>query len=225
MNKLECKSRSTLESPQSFPSQCSHSLSLSHYQTGGYVGVCWQKSAEPCERWKCRERAEGISKRYDDRQLCNDYFSKLGILFLASGFVECGCMYSHLPAVSSVSGRKKLSKLRLWCPSLQNAAHLCVDWCSLTDSHIQSALANPSLVAQRIKCLPAMRETWVWSLDRKDPLKKEMATHSSILAWRIPWTEEPGELQPMGSQRVRHDWATSLSFFPCEQFWMEAEHS
>ena len=62
-----------------------------------------------------------------------------------------------------------------------------------------------SLVAQRLKCLPAMQETWVQSLGREDPLEKEMAAHSSVLAWRIPWTEEPGGLQSMGSQRVRHD--------------------
>ena len=68
-----------------------------------------------------------------------------------------------------------------------------------------------SLVAQRLKRLPAMRETWVWSLSREDPLEKEMASHSSILAWRIPWTEEPGGLQSTGLQRVGHDWATSLS--------------
>ena len=61
------------------------------------------------------------------------------------------------------------------------------------------------LVAQRLKHLPAMQETWVRSLGREDPLKKEMATHSSILAWRIPWTEEPGGLQSMESQRVGHD--------------------
>ena len=62
-----------------------------------------------------------------------------------------------------------------------------------------------SLVAQRLKHLPLMRETWVQSLGQEDPLEKEMATHSSILAWRIPWMEEPGGLQSMGSQRVRHD--------------------
>ena len=54
---------------------------------------------------------------------------------------------------------------------------------------------------------------WVWSLGQEDPLEKEMATHSSILAWRIPWMEEPGALQSTGLQRVRHDWATSLSLF------------
>ena len=61
-------------------------------------------------------------------------------------------------------------------------------------------------MAQRVKKnLPAMQETWVPSLDQEDPLEKGMATHSSILAWEIPWTEEPGGLQSMGSQRVRND--------------------
>ena len=62
-----------------------------------------------------------------------------------------------------------------------------------------------SLVAQRLKHLPGMRETWVRSLGREDPLVKEMATHSSTLAWKMPWTEEPGRLQSMESQRVGHD--------------------
>ena len=62
-----------------------------------------------------------------------------------------------------------------------------------------------SLVAQRIKRLPAMQETRVRSLGSEDPLEKEMATHSSSPAWRIPWTEEPGGLQSTGSQRVGHD--------------------
>ena len=68
-------------------------------------------------------------------------------------------------------------------------------------------------MAQRLKRLHAMRETWVRSLGREDPLEKEMTTYSSILAWRIPWTEEPGGLQSMGSQRVGHDWETSLSLY------------
>ena len=61
------------------------------------------------------------------------------------------------------------------------------------------------LVAQSVNSLPAMWETWVHSLGWEDPLEKEMATHSSILAWRIPWTEEPGGLQSMRSQRVGHN--------------------
>ena len=62
-----------------------------------------------------------------------------------------------------------------------------------------------SLVAQMVKRLPAMRETWVQSLGQEDPLEKEMATHSSTLAWKIPWMDKPGRLQSMGSQRVGHD--------------------
>ena len=58
-----------------------------------------------------------------------------------------------------------------------------------------------------------MRETWVQSLGWEDPLEKGKPTHSSILAWRVPWTEESGRLQPMGLQRVRHDWATNLFRF------------
>ena len=64
------------------------------------------------------------------------------------------------------------------------------------------------LVAQMLKNLPAMWETQVWSLGWEHPLEKGMATHSSILAWTIPWTEEPTRLQSMGLQRVKHDWAT-----------------
>ena len=66
-------------------------------------------------------------------------------------------------------------------------------------------------MAQMVKRLPAVQETWVQSLGQEDPLEKEMVTHSSILAWRIPWMEEPGELQSSGSQRIRHDRATSLT--------------
>ena len=66
-----------------------------------------------------------------------------------------------------------------------------------------------SLVAQMVKNLPAMQETWVWSLDWEDPMEEGLATHSSILAWRIPWTEEPGGLQSVGWQRARHNWVTN----------------
>ena len=66
-----------------------------------------------------------------------------------------------------------------------------------------------SLVAQTVKNLPAMQKTLAQSLGWEDPLEKGMATHSSILVWRIPWTEEPGGLQPMELQRLRHDRATN----------------
>ena len=74
-----------------------------------------------------------------------------------------------------------------------------------------------SLVVQTVKNPPAMQETQVWSLDWEDSLKKWMATHASILTWRIPWTEEPGGLQSMGLQRVRHNWATNSFTFPLYQ--------
>ena len=71
---------------------------------------------------------------------------------------------------------------------------------------------HASLVAQTIKHLPTIWETWLWSLDREDPLEKEMATHFSILAWKILWMEEPGRLQSTESQRVEHNWATKFFF-------------
>ena len=70
-----------------------------------------------------------------------------------------------------------------------------------------SATLWTSLVAQRVKCLPTMWETWIRSLGWEDPLEKEMATHSSTLAWKIPRTGEPGGLPSLGSHRVRHGWS------------------
>ena len=79
------------------------------------------------------------------------------------------------------------------------------NWTTTTDEQLNTWA---SLVAQMVKNLPAM-QTWVQSLSWEDSLEKGMATHSSILAWRMPWTEEPGGLQPMGLQRVRQDWVTN----------------
>ena len=93
-----------------------------------------------------------------------------------------------------------------------------VDVCVHTDTHTHKIFEDghyvlkASLVAQMVKRLPVMWETWVQSLGWEDPLEKEMATHSRTLAWKIPWMEEPGILQSMGLQRVGHDWATSLHF-------------
>ena len=89
-----------------------------------------------------------------------------------------------------------------WQQLLKNAGG-SVDW----NNHFGRKLGNiqgASLVAQTVKNMPAVQETWVWSLGWEDPLEKGMATHSSILAWRIPWTE-------MGSQRVGHYWVTKHS--------------
>ena len=77
-----------------------------------------------------------------------------------------------------------------------------------------------SLVAQMVKRLPAMQETRVRFLGQEDPLEKEMAIHSSTLAWKIPRMEEPDRLQSMGSQRVRHDWETLLSLYLTYYYWI-----
>ena len=107
--------------------------------------------------------------------------------------------------------RDSKSETRIYiCESFQNLY-------SYINSSICYRISSSQLItilfitAQRVKHLPVMQKTQVQSLGWEDPLEKEMATHSSILAWRIPWTEEPGSLQSMGSQRVRQDWATTLT--------------
>ena len=73
--------------------------------------------------------------------------------------------------------------------------------------------AASELVAKMVKNLPAMQEIWILSLGKEDSLEEVMATHSSILAWRIPWTEEPRGLQSIGLQRVGHYWTTNIFTF------------
>ena len=82
------------------------------------------------------------------------------------------------------------------------------------------------LVAQEVKNLPTKREIRVWSLGQEDPLEKEMATHSSILVWRISWTEEPGGLQSMRSQRDGLDWVTNTHYWQQMEFccWPDVTH-
>ena len=113
-----------------------------------------------------------------------------------------------------------VNRVKIWVVTseitliLQTLWHdLSISSCNLVKSLIRLHYTQ-HMVAQMVKHLPAMRETKVWSLGREDPLEKEMATHSSTLAWKIPWTEEPSSLQSMVSQRVGHDWATSLSLYP-----------
>jgi len=86
-------------------------------------------------------------------------------------------------------------------------------------------ILGASLVAHTVKNLPAMPGTRVQSLGWDDPLEKEMATHSSILAWKIPWTEEPGGLQSMGLQRVRHDSVTNAPGSHAFRFGLESYSS
>ena len=82
---------------------------------------------------------------------------------------------------------------------------VCISATCLPLNHLMLIYNRQSLVAQSVKNLPAVQKTRVLSPGWEDPLEKEMATHSSILAWKISWTEEPGGLQSMGSQRVRYD--------------------
>ena len=94
---------------------------------------------------------------------------------------------------------------RTWRAPVHGSQRVGHAW--VTNTHFTS------LVNQMVNNLPEMQETWVRFLGREDPLEKEMAAHSSILAWRIPQMEEPGGLQSMGSQRVRHNWATNAFTF------------
>ena len=98
-----------------------------------------------------------------------------------------------------------------WPPDTSTMEH-CF-YFGLAASFLSGAINNcPLPMAQLVKNSPVIQETWVWSLIWADPLEKEMPTHSSTLAWRIPWAEEPGGLQFMGSQRVRHSWMTNTHF-------------
>ena len=90
-------------------------------------------------------------------------------------------------------------------------------FCQIIYKHLRHI--QTSLVAQTVKRLSIIWDTWVWSLGWEDPLEKEMAIHSRAIAWKIPWTEEPGRLQSMGSQRVGHDWATPLFTFTIHSKW------
>ena len=126
---------------------------------------------------------------------------------------SCLTLWSHGLLTCQAPLSMGFSRQEYWCglpfPSPGDLHHPGIKSTSLMPPLWQVA----SLVAQRLKRLPPMWETRVWSLGREDPLEKEMIDHSSILAWRISWTEKPGRLQSTGSQRVGHDWATSHSPF------------
>ena len=101
----------------------------------------------------------------------------------------------------------------------------CTPHPTLSTKVLTPCLSRASLVAQRVRHLPAMQETWVQSLGREDPLEKEMATHSSITAWRIPWMEESGGLQSTGSQRIDFIFFLSFLFVKGEvSLWTDIHH-
>ena len=137
-------------------------------------------------------------------------------------FLELSCFFDDpTDAGNLISGSFAFSKtsLNIWKftvsriaePGLENFEHYFPSVWDECNCAVVWTFLWTFLVAQMVKRLSTMRETRVWSLGQEDPLEKEMAIHSSTIAWKIPWSEEPGRLQSMGSQRVRHDWATSLS--------------
>ena len=119
----------------------------------------------------------------------------------------CVCIYIYIFKVCWNSKRRPK----------QNPQEAEMPWGQMQKSLLRilasSKTENNLKVAQMVKAPVCMQETQVQSLSREDSLEKEMAIHSSTLAWKIPWMEEPCRLQSMGSERVRHDWATSLSLF------------
>ena len=99
-----------------------------------------------------------------------------------------------------------------------HAGHVVLPWCPSVSSSVHFWVPM-SLVSGKAKNLPAMQEPQVQPLGREDPLEKKIASHSSILAWRIPWMEEPDRLEYMGSQRIRHDWATNIHTHTHTHLW------
>ena len=121
--------------------------------------------------------------------------------------------YPFNPLLICLNQWELVSNYCYWEPWLKQIL-LCIVWKPAFHDDLWITLPWYSLygfpfVAQVVKHLPVMQDIQAWSLGQEDPLEKEMATHSSILAWKVPWTEEPSGLQSMGSQRVRHDWATN----------------
>ena len=128
---------------------------------------------------------------------------------------ESACNVADLGSILGLRrSPEKGNECRLQYSSLETSMDCIVQGVTKSRTHIYwvpiGHAYGTSLVAQTVKHLLTMRETWVQFLGQEDLLEKEMATHSSTLAWKIPWTEESGRLQSMGSQRFRHNWATSL---------------
>ena len=131
------------------------------------------------------------------------------ILFLWSTLIHKLCFLQEIYFKCNDIVRLKVKEWKRYIMQMSKKTILISDILKFIPNKItKEHLA--SLVAQMVKNLPAKHETWVWFLGWEDTLEKEMATHSSILSWRIPWTNKPGGLQSMGSQRVNHDKWLSL---------------
>ena len=140
--------------------------------------------------------------------------------FLCTIFFPTIFFFLHKAQINSISVRMSLQLvMMLWKGGWGETYILLYNvffWSCCNHLHIFFL----SLVAHQVKNLPAMQETRVWSIGQEDALEKGMTTHSSILAWRIVWIEEPGGLQFMGSQRVSHDWMTNtVTFIFLSKLW------
>ena len=142
-------------------------------------------------------------------------------------FPESQSDYCSLPPICQLfpSHSSPKSKERMYIKNSGRCSGEAEGPASICPSFLYSALGFPGgPVIKKLPIVQEMQERWVWSLGQEDLLEKEMATHSSILVWRTPWTEEPGGLQSRGSQRVRHDWARShtclysvlVTHWPCQ---------
>ena len=141
------------------------------------------------------------------------------ILFYFLIWFIFGCAGSNIPHVAQYGQNKEsfthtisYDSITLFCGQRSLASYS--PWGHKKLDTTERLSVGASLVAQMVKNMPAIQDTQVWSLGQEDPLEKEMATHSSILAWRIPCTEEPGGLHSMALQRVRHDWVINTFTFP-----------
>ena len=134
-------------------------------------------------------------------------------------------LYTYIPSLLNIASPPIASPRSSWSPELSSLGYTALPTGCFTQDkvHVSTLLSDsfhlplpptlcPYVVAWMVKRLPAMWETRVQSLGWEDTLEKEMATHSSILAWKTPWMEERHRLQSVRSQRVGHDWATSLHF-------------
>ena len=139
-------------------------------------------------------------------------FKHLIHLWLSGKESPCQCRRPRFDSwVGKISWRRKWQPIPVFSPGESCGQRSLEGYSSWGRKELDSTEqlnkkhCRTSLVARMVKYLPTMWETWVWSLGQEDPLEKAMATHSSTLAWRIPWMEEPGRLQFTGSKRVRHD--------------------
>ena len=141
-------------------------------------------------RYYIGEKAQFFDFSMEKNKICNSFV-----------------LLAHFPEMLTCSPFSLELGLRFrgWCRAWCQGGRFCRSQIHDLGFESSSYLRVASLVVQMVKNLPSMQETWVQSLVGEDPLEKKMATHSSILDWRTPWTEETGGLQSTGSQRVRHD--------------------